>query len=97
MNCCDRSLVWVMAAALSGAVVWIDTSNVIVSGVPCTCPEPTTVTCRFGPLAGDDPRFCWSHAETPITVQTAAATTRLLRTNALAPGHMRRTLPAARA
>ena len=39
-----RSLVWFIAAVTSGAMASIETLTVKVSGVPCTSPEPTTVT-----------------------------------------------------
>src|ERR1700704_808794 len=41
-----RSLVWFIAPVTSGATNSIEALTVSVSGVPCTSPAPTTVTCR---------------------------------------------------
>ena len=50
ITACWRSFVWFIAVVTSGAVNSMLTFAVTVSGTPCTCPEPMTVTWRgFAP------------------------------------------------
>ena len=73
ITACCRSLVWFIAVVTSGAVNSIETLAVSKSGVPCTCPEPTTVTWLLSLLGScDGPVFDESHADSPTARQAAA-------------------------
>src|SRR5882724_1875838 len=71
-----RSLVWFIAPVTSGATNSIEALTVSVSGVPCTSPAPTTVTCRVALSAlavGPDDE---SQPERAATASPAAARSR---------------------
>ncbi len=76
ITACMRLLAWFDAAVTSGAVASVETLTVNVSGVPCTSPEPMTVTClAFGTAEFDVGVGCLSHADNPAIASPATAIT----------------------
>src|SRR4030081_1518178 len=73
MTACWRSLVWFIAAVTSGATNSIDALTVNVSGLPCTWPAPTTVTCRVSEAADCVGPDFESQADSPAAASPAAA------------------------